>query len=110
VTTRRGFLAGILAAGFAPAAIGSGVLMPVRKIVAPPSYADISTKEMIEYARLKEAVADPFLVFVHRDEVPWWREQIGFIPAQQYASMVPLPMEVGQFSGFRIIASNGPVA
>jgi hypothetical protein len=29
---RRGFLAGILAAGFAPAAIGSGVLMPVRKI------------------------------------------------------------------------------
>lgn len=32
MTTRRGFLAGILAAGFAPAAIGSGVLMPVRKI------------------------------------------------------------------------------
>lgn len=29
---RRGFLAGILAAGFAPAAIGSGVLMPVKKI------------------------------------------------------------------------------
>jgi hypothetical protein len=32
---RRGFLAGILAAGFAPAAIGSGVLMPVRQIVVP---------------------------------------------------------------------------
>lgn len=32
---RRGFLAGILAAGFAPAAIGSGVLMPVKKIVQP---------------------------------------------------------------------------
>ena len=29
---RRGFLAGILAAGFAPAAIGSGVLMPVRAL------------------------------------------------------------------------------
>jgi hypothetical protein len=28
MTTRRGFLAGILAAGFAPAAIGSGI--PVR--------------------------------------------------------------------------------
>lgn len=27
---RRGFLASILAAGFAPAAVGSGVLMPVR--------------------------------------------------------------------------------
>ncbi len=34
-TTRRGFLAGILAAGFAPAAIGSGILMPVRSIVTP---------------------------------------------------------------------------
>jgi len=34
--SRRGFLrgmAGILAAGFAPAVIGSGVLMPVRKII-----------------------------------------------------------------------------
>ena len=29
---RRGLLAGILAAGFAPAAIGSGILMPVRRI------------------------------------------------------------------------------
>lgn len=38
MTTRRGFLgglAGVLAAGFAPAAIGSGVLMPVRKIAVP---------------------------------------------------------------------------
>lgn len=32
---RRGFLAGILSAGFAPAAIGSVVLMPVRRIAAP---------------------------------------------------------------------------
>lgn len=29
---RRGFLAGILAAGFAPAAVGSGILMPVKKV------------------------------------------------------------------------------
>lgn len=38
MTTRRNFLgglAGIFAAGFAPAAIGPGVLMPTRKIVAP---------------------------------------------------------------------------
>ena len=33
--TRRGLLAGILAAGFAPAAIGSRVLMPVKVIEAP---------------------------------------------------------------------------
>lgn len=30
---RRGFLGAILAAGFAPAAVGSGVLMPVRRII-----------------------------------------------------------------------------
>ncbi|MGE4243704.1 twin-arginine translocation signal domain-containing protein [Ramlibacter sp.] len=35
MTTRRSFLAGILAAGVAPAAVGSGILMPVRKIVMP---------------------------------------------------------------------------
>lgn len=32
---RRGFLSSILAAGMAPAAIGSGVLMPVRQIWTP---------------------------------------------------------------------------
>ena len=30
---RRGFLQGILAAGVAPAFIGSSILMPVRKII-----------------------------------------------------------------------------
>ena len=30
---RRGFLASILAAGFAPAAVGSAVLMPVRQVL-----------------------------------------------------------------------------
>lgn len=33
--TRRGFLQAILAAGVAPAVVGSGVLMPVRKIIDP---------------------------------------------------------------------------
>jgi hypothetical protein len=35
---RRGFLGGlasILAAGVAPAAVGSGILMPVRQLIAP---------------------------------------------------------------------------
>lgn len=34
---RRSFLAGILAAGMAPAAVGSGILMPVRKVWVPPA-------------------------------------------------------------------------
>lgn len=45
MTTRRGFLgglAGILAAGFAPAAIGSQVLMPVRQIITPPRIASVT--------------------------------------------------------------------
>lgn len=33
---RRSFLASILAAGVAPAAVGSSILMPVRKLVVPP--------------------------------------------------------------------------
>jgi hypothetical protein len=35
--TRRGFLAGVLAAGVAPIVVKAGVLMPVRKIIVPPS-------------------------------------------------------------------------
>lgn len=36
---RRGFLGAILAAGVAPAAIGSGILMPVRLV--EPAYVEI---------------------------------------------------------------------
>jgi hypothetical protein len=35
MTTRRGFLAGIIAAGTAPAIAKSGILMPVKKIALP---------------------------------------------------------------------------
>ena len=38
---RRGLLGSILAAGFAPAIVGSSVLMPVRQIIAP-SVVDMS--------------------------------------------------------------------
>ena len=35
MTTRRGFLGAILAAGVAPAFVGSSILMPVRAIARP---------------------------------------------------------------------------
>jgi hypothetical protein len=41
VIGRRGFLAGILAAGVAPAFVGSSVLMPVRRIILPTSGIDL---------------------------------------------------------------------
>jgi hypothetical protein len=68
MSTRRGFLAGILAAGFAPAAIGSGVLMPVRTIALPelsgrtllmgagPSIGDAETQRIIN--RIKRQLMD----------------------------------------------------
>jgi hypothetical protein len=50
---RRGFLASILAAGVAPAAIGSGVLMPIKRIVLP-EYLEIvdPTVNALIYATL----------------------------------------------------------
>ena len=44
VASRRGFLkgmAGILAAGVAPAAIGSGILMPIRNLWTPPTFEEV---------------------------------------------------------------------
>ena len=46
---RRGFLAGILAAGFAPAFVGSGVLMPVRSIALPGSFVVHMTTRLGRY-------------------------------------------------------------
>lgn len=46
---RRGFLQAILAAGVAPAVIGSGVLMPVRKLIMPDLVLwGTSTVELIQ--------------------------------------------------------------
>lgn len=49
---RRGFLkgmSGILAAGVAPAVVGSGILMPVRAVVAPEWAFAESTDEVLRY-------------------------------------------------------------
>lgn len=43
---RRGFLQSVLAAGVAPAFVGSGILMPVRKLITAP---DIITPKSIEF-------------------------------------------------------------
>ena len=45
---RRGFLQSILAAGVAPSVVGSGILMPVRKLWTPP--ADVLTLEKLKWA------------------------------------------------------------
>lgn len=57
---RRGFLGAILAAGFAPAAIGSGVLMPVRQRIVTPHWAD--GLSMWQDASLSRPVVEPIMM------------------------------------------------
>ncbi len=52
---RRSFLSSILAAGIAPAVVGSGILMPVRKIVVPTE-TWLYTENMAPYVHA--AIAD----------------------------------------------------
>lgn len=56
MTTRRGFLASILAAGVAPAAIGSGVLMPVRQIWTPVNSLKMGNTLLTPQMIIKEAL------------------------------------------------------
>ena len=51
--SRRGFLASILAAGVAPAIVGSGILMPIRKVWTPWSYdfAPMLTMTLDEFSQ-----------------------------------------------------------
>lgn len=61
IMNRRGFLAGILSAGFAPAAIGSGVLMPIRAIAisaSPMLSADMLSIVMREAWKMLEVSAN----------------------------------------------------
>ena len=52
---RRGFLQSILAAGVAPAFIGSSVLMPVRSLLVPRDRLSISPTTIIVSSDMKEA-------------------------------------------------------
>lgn len=76
MTTRRSFLASILAAGMAPAAVGSGILMPVKKIIAPW-----------------------FLVIPGSD----FEEMT--MPVDEYLRANPIHMEIGHIERFRFITS-----
>jgi hypothetical protein len=56
---RRGLLGGILAAGVAPAFVGSSILMPVRQIVVPDArLTRAMIRSMLEAA---ERAANPFV-------------------------------------------------
>lgn len=66
---RRNFLASILAAGVAPAAVGSGILMPVRKIVVPRWVGmDLGSGEATAVALLRANAAGTGVEWVSQ---PW---------------------------------------
>jgi hypothetical protein len=102
---RRGFLtgmAGILAAGVAPAAVGSNILMPIRQIaVAPP----------IEIAGLQTEVALTHDVvgilswFEKRPGGVWERKTRGIIPVElyNYSGVEIFPPRVG---GYRFVGNK----
>lgn len=67
---RRRFLrgiAGILAAGVAPAAVGSGVLMPIKTLWTPP----VNTLDDYEEGRWEPSL------YVPEDQVARYRGMIG---------------------------------
>ncbi len=71
MTTRRSFLSSILAAGMAPAAVGSGILMPVKKIIAPiPDLFVYDYESKSVLGRIKST--SPFVVFIH----PEWADEL----------------------------------
>lgn len=60
--SRRSFLGVILAAGVAPAAIGSGILMPVRKLWTPPGLDELKAKAIMS---LLDEMTDDMLKTEH---------------------------------------------
>jgi hypothetical protein len=87
MTTRRNFLtglAGILASGFAPAAVGSGVLMPVRKVWTPRWVGMDFGSDSWGMVHWVEQRADGTLVFkervISRDEAMWSPQELAAMP------------------------------
>lgn len=70
-TTRRNFLkgiAGILAAGVAPAAIGSGILMPIRQLWTPP-YRPWASAYCMGWSVVNNGSSDVTLVGLYDKEI-----------------------------------------
>ena len=102
---RRGFLrgmSGILASGIAPAVIGGGVLMPVRRILMPqpltinmiptiPSIRDAALAELSEWARREANRICGVQLDILRSEFTWAKPaalqqllDIGFFEGHQW--------------------------
>ena len=76
---RRSFItgmAGILSAGYAPAFVGSSVLMPVKKIWTPKTGVDLDEfmaeiKRRMVYRELREGFKEKFILKYSKFEDEW---------------------------------------
>lgn len=62
---RRGFLASIMAAGFAPAAVASGVLMPLGKVWTPDlpmTATEVRMRQRMQLDELERAINPPIVL------------------------------------------------
>lgn len=71
---RRGFLAGILAAGMAPAFVGAKVLMPVRRVIVPTAGL-LTMEEMTREAMRIFTLNMQFIASVNTDFDNRWRAE-----------------------------------
>ena len=94
--SRRGFLAGIIAAGLAPAVVKAEILMPVRQIIVPDSFGqrgyvpwktEISSIHMNEHwMRELRRHAQPSTMFEHFGRVrPMPSNEARTIKFRRYA-------------------------
>ncbi len=101
MTTRRGFLASILAAGVAPVVIGSGILMPVRKLWVPP-VGGITEKEIEDEAIAWATATDERGLFLARGMWPgikaWMDKAYGDgVWSEEYKCIVSTPKQYALF-------------
>lgn len=70
--TRRGFMKAILAAGVAPAVVGSGILMPVRTIWRPEYTPEVDAAIEVHLARYRVLHQYTLPEIVNCDEESWY--------------------------------------
>lgn len=85
---RRGFLQGILAAGMAPAIVKAEILMPVRKIIVPPT---LTFRRYVPYG--SSVIALDHVIDSQRYLNGWWRSALDGMAIDPGAKITLAEME-----------------
>jgi hypothetical protein len=93
MTTRRGFLSGILAAAVAPVFIKPEVLMPVRQIIAPSQQIITNATDIEELFRVHTYTGNGQLHTIEHSL--GWAPSFILIKSRETGNWVQHPLEVG---------------